>query len=293
MLDAIRLAHENEGYRVLGLAPTHKVASDLRESDFKDAKTCHGFLFAFKNNKEALDPKTLVVVDEAGMLGTELSVELFHAVKKSGAKLILVGDDRQLSSVHRGGVFRVLADRYNSAELRDVRRQTINWQKKVSEELSKGDVRSAVTLLQENKAIKWTPSKEEALSSLLEAWAKERVNLHTAQILAQKNVDVDALNQGAREILRQRGELGDLEVTCMTQRGRINFAEGDRIQLTKTDKGQSLKSGYFGVIEYIDPETKKLTLQLDNKGKVFIDPHTYDGLRHGYAATVSKHKVPR
>ncbi|OJW55183.1 MAG: hypothetical protein BGO67_05270 [Alphaproteobacteria bacterium 41-28] len=290
VLDGIRMAHENEGYRVLGLAPTHKVASDLRESGFKDAKTCHGFLFAFKNNKEALDSQTLVVIDEAGMLGTELSVELFHAVKKSGAKLILVGDDRQMSSVHRGGIFRILADRYssNSAELRDVRRQTIHWQKKVSEDLSKGEVRSAVNLLQENKVIQWTSSKEEALSSLLEAWAKERVNIPTTQILAQKKVDVDALNRGAREILRQQGDLGDLEVTCVTQRGRINFAEGDRIQLTKTDKDQGLKSGYFGIVEYIDPETKKLILQLDNKEKVMVDPHTYDGLRHGYAATVYK-----
>ncbi|OJW52228.1 MAG: hypothetical protein BGO67_05390 [Alphaproteobacteria bacterium 41-28] len=290
VLDAIRMAHENEGYWVLGLAPTHKVASDLRESGFKDAKTCHGFLFAFRNNKENLDPKTLVIVDEAGMLGTTLSVELFHAIKTSGAKLILVGDDRQLSSVERGGVFGLLAERYESVELKDVRRQTINWQKTVSEDLSKGEVKSAVHLLQENKAIHWNIIKEEALTELLKTWAEDNAKKpdETRLILAQRNVDVDALNQGAREILRQQGKLGGVELSCMTQRGKEVFAEEDRVQLTRTDKDKGLRNGTFGVIEHIDMKTKILTLRLDNKEKVTVDPHTYDGLRHGYASTVYK-----
>lgn len=138
VLNGIRAAHETDGYRVIGLAPTNKVANDLQESGFKKAKTCHSFLFSLKNNRTTLDSNTLVVIDEAGMLGTELSVELFHVVKTSGAKLVLVGDDRQLSSVDRGGVFKTLLDRYESAELKDVRRQTISWQKAVSEDLSRG-----------------------------------------------------------------------------------------------------------------------------------------------------------
>jgi hypothetical protein len=128
VLNAIRMAHEADGYRVIGLAPTHKVANDLQKSGFKESTTCHSFLFSLKNARTTLDSNTLVMIDEAGMLGTELSVELFNAVKTSGAKLVLVGDDRQLSSVERGGAFRALLDRYKSAELKDVRRQTVSWQ---------------------------------------------------------------------------------------------------------------------------------------------------------------------
>ena len=290
VLESIRMAHEAGSYRVLGLTPTHKIAADLRSKGFKEAKTCHAFLFAFKNNRETLNSNTLIVVDEAGMLGTELVVELFHAIKTSGAKLVLVGDDRQLNSVERGGAFGLLATRYEAIELKQVRRQTIHWQKKVSEELSQGDVRGAVHILQENKAVHWNATKEESLSELLKAWAKDNfLNPHDIQqILAQKNVDVDALNQGAREILRQQGRLGDIELTCMTQRGKMIFAEGDRIQLTETDKDQGLKSGYFGIIEGINRKTKKLTICLDNKEKIEVDPHSYSGLRHGYAATVYK-----
>lgn len=289
VLSAIRDAHEENGYRVLGLAPTHKVTQDLAKDGF-EAQTCHSFLFALRANRERINHKTLVVIDEAGMLGSSLTVELLHAVKTRGAKLLLVGDDRQLRSVDRGGAFRVLAERYSSVELNEVRRQTISWQKVVSENLSKGDIKSAVHLLQDNKAIIWSGSKEEALATLLKDWAKSKdlnpTGLH--QILAQKNVDVDALNQGARDILKSQGRLGDNEITCMTDRGRATFSEGDRIHFTRTDKEQGINNGTFGTIESLDPKTKKITVLLDNNNKVEFDPHTYTGLRHGYASTVYK-----
>lgn len=290
VLGAIREAHEASGFRVLGLAPTHKVTMDLKEDGFRHAKTCHSFLFAFKNGREKLNSKTLIVVDEAGMLGTNLSVELFNVIKNSGAKLVLVGDDRQLSSVERGGTFKFLSERYGAAELRDVRRQTIDWQKAVSEDLSKGDIKNAVHLLQENKAISWAPAKEVAFTELLKAWSKENLLKphETRQIITQKNVDVDTLNQGVRDILRAQGRLGDTEIVCSTQRGRVVFAEGDRVQFTKTDKSQGLLQASFGEIEQIDLKAKKLTIRLDNEEIKVVNPNTYDGLRHGYASTVYK-----
>lgn len=290
VLKAIREAHEAGCFRVLGLAPTNKVAMDLKNDGFQEAKTCHSFLFRFKNGREKLDSNTLVVVDEAGMLGTTLSVELFNVIKNSGAKLLLVGDDRQLSSVERGGTFGLLAERYGAAELREVRRQTVDWQKAVSEDLSRGNIKSAVQLLQENKAISWNTTKEEALSELLKSWGKDSLlkPQETRQIITQKNVDVDALNQGARDILRAQGKLGETEIACTTSQGRVAFAEGDRVQFTTTDKDKGLTNGFFGMIEHINLKTKILTIRLDNEEVREVDPDTYDGLRHGYAATVYK-----
>lgn len=289
VLNGILAAHEEDGYRVIGLAPTNKVAADLRESGFKQSKTCHGFLFALKHGRESLNSNTLVMIDEAGMLGTELSVELFHAVKTSGAKLVLVGDDRQLSSVDRGGAFRALLARYESVELKTVRRQTISWQKAVSEDLSRGDVKNAVHTLQEHQQIDWKDTREEALSSLLKAWIEDKDSaLSQKHILAQKNVEVDALNLGVRDILRAQGKLGEVELSCMTSRGKTAFAVGDRIQLTKTDKAQGLMNQRFGMIEHINQTDKTLTVCFDNGEKKEVDPSTYDGLRHGYASTVYK-----
>jgi Ti-type conjugative transfer relaxase TraA len=289
VLNAVRMAHEENGYRVIGLAPTHKVANDLQEGGFKHAKTCHSFLFALKHRKMTINANTLIVIDEAGMLSTELSVELFHAAKTRGAKLVLVGDDRQLSSVERGGAFRALLDRYESTELKEVRRQTISWQKAVSEDLSRGDVKSAVQILHQNNRIDWKDTREEALSSLLKAWAEDRDSpLSQKHIITQKNVEVDALNLGVRDTLRAQGKLGDVELSCMTSRGKTAFAVGDRIQLTKTDKTQGLMNQQLGMVEHINEAAKTLTIYFDNGEKKEIDPRTYDGLRHGYASTVYK-----
>jgi Ti-type conjugative transfer relaxase TraA len=290
VLKAIREAHELRETRVIGLAPTHKVVQEMVKSGFKEASTCHAFLFAFKNNREQIDRNTLLVVDEASMLSNTLSIELFNIVRQRGAKLILVGDDRQLRSIKRGGLFGLLAERYASVELKNVMRQTIDWQKSVSECLSRGDIKTAIQHLEENKAIKWKDSREESLATLLKDWAKSR-DLNpkgSHQILAQRNVDVDALNQGAREILKSKRKLGNIEITCMTQRGISSFAEGDRIQFTKTDSEQGLINGSFGYIEHVHPETKMMTVCLDNHEYKKVDPHTYNGLRHGYASTVYK-----
>lgn len=291
VLDAIRKAHESEGYRVLGLAPTHKVTQDLTQSGF-EAKTCHSFLFALKNNREQINTHTptVVIVDEAGMLGTTLSVELLHKIRKSGAKLICVGDDRQLSAVDRGGVFQSLLNRYPSVELTQVKRQSIGWQKMMSEDLSQGKIRNSVDLLQSHGGIHWQDTKEEALIELLKAWDQERQTHpnHTLMILAQKNTEVDALNAGVRDILKAQGQLGNVALICQTPRGETEFAMGDRIQLTKTDKRQGLKNGQFGTIETIDLKNKTMQVFLENGGKQEINTQTYRGLRHGYASTVYK-----
>lgn len=286
VLLAICKAHQAAGFRVIGLAPTHKVATALKDNGFETTNTCHGFVFSHEAKDFPL--KTLVVVDEAAMMGSSLSVELFNVVKKSGAKLILVGDDRQLSSVDRSGAFGLLAERFGAVELQDVRRQTIGWQKVVSEHLSQDNIKDAVSLLQENKGIIWSATKEESLAILLKEWSQDIKSEGIRQMLASRNVDVDALNQGARELLRNQGKLGDLEIICRTQRGQAPFAVGDRIQFTKTNKLQGLENGRFGVIDHIDPKTKMIHVTLDNTETREIDPTIYTGLRHGYAATVYK-----
>ena len=104
-----------------------------------------------------------------------------------------------------------MAERFGAMELQNVRRQTIGWQKTLSEELSQGHIKNAVQILQKNQAITWNETKEESLTSLLQEWTKNANSPGVRQILAQRNVDVDALNEGAREILRSQGKLGDVE----------------------------------------------------------------------------------
>ena len=75
------------------------MAQDLKADGFAQAATVHSELFRLKNGRTRWDSRTLVVVDEAAMLDSRVTGELLAEAKRSGAKLVLAGDDRQLASI--------------------------------------------------------------------------------------------------------------------------------------------------------------------------------------------------
>jgi ATP-dependent exoDNAse (exonuclease V) alpha subunit len=63
-------------------------------------------LHLLRDNQLECGPHTLVVVDEAAMVGTNDLRELLRATTAAGAKTVLVGDEHQLAPVKaRGGMF--------------------------------------------------------------------------------------------------------------------------------------------------------------------------------------------
>ena len=114
-LAAVREAHETAGYRVVGLAPTNAVAQDLKGDGFTEAGTVHAALFGIKNGRTSWDRRTVVVVDEAAMLDSRITGEVLAEAKRAGAKVILSGDDRQLASIERGGLFTELRKAHGAA----------------------------------------------------------------------------------------------------------------------------------------------------------------------------------
>ena len=101
---------------MIGLGPDQQaVAQDMRSDGFSHADTVHSELFALNNGRDEVERQTVVIVDEAAMLDTKLMAMVTAHAHEAGAKLILVGDDRQLSSIDRGGMFAVLKDRHGAA----------------------------------------------------------------------------------------------------------------------------------------------------------------------------------
>jgi AAA domain len=126
---------------VIGLAPTNAVAQDLKADGFTEASTVHAELFRLKNGRTQWDAKTVVIiVDEAAMLDSRVTVELLATAKASGAKLILAGDDRQLASIERGGLFTELRQRHGAAEISEAVCQRVDWQRQEACDLA-GTVR--------------------------------------------------------------------------------------------------------------------------------------------------------
>src|SRR5690606_7645660 len=117
------------GYNVTALAPTLKVVNDLKNDGFEEARTVLSLLHGLEHKKLSLGSRDVVVVDEAAMIGTSTFLELSYQIRQAGAKVIFVGDERQLPSIDRGGMFTYLSDKYSASVLETVRRQKRAWQR--------------------------------------------------------------------------------------------------------------------------------------------------------------------
>jgi len=172
-IGAIRDAYEADGQRVIGLAPTNVVAQDMERDGFTESKTIHSALFALKNGRDNWNEKTVIIVDEAAMIDTKIMSELVSQADEAKAKLILVGDDRQLASVEGGGMFTELKEKHGAAELMEVTRQKSADHRKISEMLSRGDFGAAVEKLGGLGCIVRNNHQDESREALVEQWTKD------------------------------------------------------------------------------------------------------------------------
>lgn len=286
---AIRKAYEAQGDKVIGLAPTNAVAQDMGRDGFARATTIHSELFAVKNGRAAWNSRTVIMVDEAAMIDTKLMAQVTTFANQAHAKLILVGDDRQLSSIDRGGMFAVLKDRHGAAELSEVRRQSRNDDRRAAELMAEGNFHDALARYDAKGGIKWTRTQEEAQAALVRKWAADTKAdpSKTRFVFAYTNDDVDKINSAIRHVRRERGELGE-DHKFATGRGQEAYAAGDRIQIVGTDKKRGLLNGHAGTIDKIEDTT--IHLQLDGRAgqQIAFDAKEFKDFRHGYAGTIYK-----
>ena len=271
---------------IIGLAPTHKAIAELTANGYENLDTLKGFLFKCKYKRDFKVARgSLFVVDEAGMVGTETWVELVKVVLASNSELVLVGDDLQLSSVERGGLFKIMIDRYKAGTVDIIVRQKHEWGREVSQAFANGDVGQGVSILQANGKLHFDVSKMESMSQLLAAWSKSQEQLSNRLIVTIANKDVDALNQGARAILKLQGKIMGEEFALNNRATKANFGCGDRIVFTETHKKLGVKNGEFATITAIRQD--HLTVTFDAGREISVAPAALN-FKHGYAATVFK-----
>ena len=134
-LGIARHAWQLDGYRLLAAAPTGIATMSLQGEGFEDVATCDRLLADLDRGQETLDSRTVLVVDEAGMLGSRKLARLLEHADQAQAKVVLVGDDRQLAAIDAGGGFRALrlrlgasrADRRTAASTRPGNAKPSTW----------------------------------------------------------------------------------------------------------------------------------------------------------------------
>lgn len=138
----------------------------------------------------------LVIIDEASMAGTMELAALARAADTAGAKLLLVGDDAQLSAADTGGAFRLIAHDTEAAELTDVWRFTNTWERDASLALRQGDP-SSIDIYDHHDRL--TAGSTDAMEdTAYKAWLADTNSGQTSLLIAADNTTVTRLNARAR-----------------------------------------------------------------------------------------------
>jgi conjugative relaxase-like TrwC/TraI family protein len=267
MLGAARNGWEEAGFRVIGTAVAARTAADLEGGTGIPSSSLTQLLADLREGG-GLTSRHVIVVDEASMVGTRPLDQLRSYVDSAEAKLVLVGDNRQLSSIDAGGALRTL-----SAELGDHvvtlttnRRQAgadQQWERDALVALREGDVTPAVEAYTDHGRVTIAGTIDEARRHIVEDWwavHRDRATRdQTTAILAVRRSDVAALNDMVRARRQAAGELGEeLRV------GAKAFSVGDRVifeknqRLPAADLGHSsgrlrLRNGTFGTVVAVLP----------------------------------------
>jgi conjugative relaxase-like TrwC/TraI family protein len=140
----------------------------------------------------------LVVVDEASLASTFALDELMSAVLDAHAKVVLVGDWAQLSSVDAGGMFRTLVrDRGEDAPtLTDVRRFKAEWEKEASLGVRNGTSSALATYATHGRVKDGT--RDEMFDALYDAWKTDTDRGLHSLMLAGDTATMNELNARAR-----------------------------------------------------------------------------------------------
>ena len=165
-----RHAWQLDGYRLLAAAPTGIATISLQGEGFEDVATCDRLLADLDRGQETLDSRTVLVVDEAGMVGSRKLTRLLEHADQAQAKVVLVGDDRQLAAIDAGGGFRALRLRLGASELVENRRQHQAWEREALDLIRSGLMEEAVAAYQAHDRVVAADSKPAATLSLLQDW---------------------------------------------------------------------------------------------------------------------------
>ena len=288
MLGAAREAWEAEGYNVKGGALAGKAAEGLQISAGIASRSLHAWEYAWSQGRDRLTSQDVLVIDEAGMVGSRQLGRVLEQAREAGAKVVLVGDTRQLQAIEAGAPMRMIGERVGQITMEDIRRQTEAWQKEASRDLAEGRVDPALAAYGRRGFVHAHATTEEARHALVEAWNEHRQERpgDVQIMLAFKRDDVLALNLAAREKMREDGRLRGKDHHVETSRGARDFAVGDRIYFTKNDRELGVLNGSLGTLE--SGRGSEVVIRLDEGRRVAVDLREYKELDHGYAATVHK-----
>ncbi len=301
MLDAACRVWKSQGYEPIGLSLSGKAARGIEAATGMPSRTIDSFLLAerkalWRENSHGgrskaphgprLTKRSVVVVDEAGMVDTRKMAELMRRVKKANGRIVLVGDPRQLQPIEAGNPYQAIVTQIVApAQLKTIVRQQ-GWAMQAVRDMAEGDADLVLKAFESRGLLDVRETRKEAIGAMVTSWREQggaaRPKSHL--MLASTLAEVDTLNRAAQSQRRESGKLGVLSVKC---NGQTIYA-GDRILVTENSLRHRVRNGDLGTVLLVEPVTKNLVVHLDAGGLVALPLHVFPNVELGYAVTTHK-----
>ncbi len=292
VIDAAARAEQAVGREVIGIAVSGSTAERLGA----DSPALHGHTLTLDaltaradTGRLQIGADTTVILDEAGMVDHKRMEALTGLIERSGAKLIAVGDGKQLPSIGPGGMFDRLSLHALTAELGEVRRTSDPEERKAWAALRAGEPERAMAHYQARGQLFFTGTRDQAGEAAVQRWAQltETRDIRDVALIADaSNIEIDRLNARAQHMRAERGELGQSELQLPHQ--HYGLREGDLIAFTaqhRTPGEARVENGARGEVTRIHEHG--LTVTLDgSERQVNLAGEDLESLRLGYAQHV-------
>ena len=319
-------AFERQGYRVIGAAPTGRAAEVLSASIGIECMTLTKFLgdyrfpvsaqikhharqltraarrrrtrrFRQPRPQKLKKGKTVILVDEAGMISTRHTRMLAEHAERSNATICLIGDAKQLPAVEGTSPFKSLGKRMQHPTLETIRRQKEEWARTAARALANGRVGIALALYAEHKLLKVCDDFQSAIRKAALDWTAEGLNTpERAIILTSTNDAADEANHLCQQHCLNAGCLRKnrwLDIVDESDSGVYSARAhvGDRVLFTKNSYGKhgyGVDNGSLGTIMEINRIRRTILVRMDHGRTVLIPVRRFPHIRLGYAMTTYK-----
>ncbi len=285
------------GYQVHGLSGAWTQALNLKkQAELDSGRAITDWLADIENGKIILDPKSVVILDEASMVGTREMHALLRACDRAGCRVVLLGDTLQQTAVSAGDSLRIVVEERGSARLDTIRRQRSEAERQAVKDLFAGrgkegfapyanntQVLSGGDAVHEAMVGEWLRAKREARDvftpgsgaaaarALLDGRDSKVIKTHLMQ--ATDNASIAALNRLAHDELQAAGLLGTESVRLRTMDSAdatdlYEFSVGDEVVVRVNNK--KLQAKEEGDAEAVYNRTKGVIVGITNRGHLRI-----------------------
>jgi len=294
VISAAARAWQREGYEVIGTAVAGATAERLgADARLERSVTTDRLLGEAERGQTAMSAKTVVVMDEAAMADTNRLARLTEITARGESKLVLVGDQAQLSSIGAGGMFAALQEHAPTAELSEVHRAQHAWEREAWAHVREGESQRALAGYQAHDRLHITDSRAEAAERMVSDWAgarRENPQERTVMLTDASNVELDRINALAQEQRARAGELGAHQVQLPDR--PYGLAAGDEVIFTAAhyQPGQQrVENGTLGTVAETEGDDR-LTIKTHGatQREVDVNAGKFNDLRLSYAQHVYK-----